>query len=124
MNPLSQITPEGSAPRRHSYRWALLACGAYLACSVFVCHDAVAERHKKRKRPTAKPIVTKVQETKAKKGGKNQVFDFTGLTLGASIRTPQLLYFLDRAGEELKRASLKRRSFVPQMVLSITEEGL
>lgn len=84
-----------------------------------------AER-RKRRRKKAKPVdsVASVKETKSKSGGKNQVFDFTGLNLGASMRTPQLLYFLDRASEELHRASLQRRSFVPAMVRSISEEGL
>lgn len=59
---------------------------------------------------------------KGKKGKKEKLFDFTGLQLDASMRMPQLLYFLDRANEELKRASLERRSFVPEMVRSV-EEG-
>lgn len=61
---------------------------------------------------------------KVRKGKKTQVFDFTGLNLSGSERKPQLLYFLDRAQEELKRASLKRRSFVPEMVRSLDEESL
>lgn len=65
-----------------------------------------------------------VKEKRTSKGGKEQVFDFTGLNLEASMRTPQLLYFLDRANEELQRASLERRSFVPEMVRSIAQEGL
>lgn len=55
---------------------------------------------------------------------KDQVFDFTGLALAGSMRMPQLLYFLDRAEEELERASLERRSFVPSLVKSIEEEAL
>jgi len=53
-----------------------------------------------------------------------QVFDFTGLNMAGSERKPQLLYFLDRAQEELKRASLERRSFVPEMVRTMDEESL
>lgn len=51
-------------------------------------------------------------------------FDFTGLNFEGRLRTPQLLYFLDRASEELERASLQRRSFIPEMVRSIDEENL
>ncbi|MBK9031718.1 MAG: hypothetical protein IPL61_10405 [Myxococcales bacterium] len=56
--------------------------------------------------------------------GKPKVFDFTGLDINGRLRTPQLLYFLDRASEELERASLERRSFIPEMVNSIDESKL
>lgn len=61
-----------------------------------------------------------------KKGGgdKDKVMDFSGLNFEGRLRTPQLLYFLDRAAEELERASLERRSFIPEMVRSIDEEDL
>lgn len=60
----------------------------------------------------------------ALKGGKAKVFDFTGLDISGRLRTPQLLYFLDRANEELERASLERRSFIPEMVRSVDEGNL
>jgi hypothetical protein len=56
--------------------------------------------------------------------GKPKVFDFTGLDISGRLRTPQLLYFLDRATEELERASLERRSFIPEMVRSVDEGPL
>jgi hypothetical protein len=90
--------------------------------SLPVPDDANAQKRKRRAKD--KTPVSTVKESKAKEGGKNQVFDFTGLALGASMRTPQLLYFLERASEELERASLQRRSFVPEIVRSISEEGL
>lgn len=63
---------------------------------------------------------------KVDKGGKGEPkrFDFTGLQFEGRLRTPQLLYFLDRAAEELERASLERRSFIPELVRSIDEEQL
>ena len=56
--------------------------------------------------------------------GKPKVFDFTGLDISGRLRTPQLLYFLDRATEELERASLERRSYIPEMVRSVDEGPL
>jgi hypothetical protein len=58
------------------------------------------------------------------KPGKAKVFDFTGIDLAGRLHTPQLLYFLERANEELERAFLERRSFIPHMVRSLDEEAL
>lgn len=85
---------------------------------------ADAQRRRKGKKKNGEQAPTAKVEERKRKGGKEQVFDFTGLTLQGSMRTPQLLYFLDRASEELRRASLERRSFVPEMVRSIDEEAL
>lgn len=54
----------------------------------------------------------------------DKVFDFTGLDISGQLRAPQLMYFLDRATEELEQASLERRSFVPEMARSLDEEAL
>ena len=100
---------------------AILVCCLFLGSSFIA--DAEAQRLRRRKKKKKAPPIASVKEVKSKRG-KDQIFDFTGLTLGASMRTPQLLYFLDRASEELQRASLQRRSDVPEMVRSIDEEGL
>jgi hypothetical protein len=59
-----------------------------------------------------------------KDNGKPKVFDFTGIDLAGQLHTPQLLYFLERASEELDRAFLERRTFIPNMVRSLDEEAL
>lgn len=104
-----------------------------------------ASAQPKRKRPKAEPASSTKPEPKAdapkdaapkdtadadpkapKKDGKPGVknFDFTGLDLAGRMRTPQLLYFLERANEELERASLEKRSFIPQLVRTVEDETL
>ena len=66
---------------------------------------------------------TTAKETGSKKE-KVKNFDFNALDLNGRMRTPQLLYFLERANEELERASLEKRSFIPHMVRTVEEENL
>jgi len=118
---------------------AILAMVVALALAAPGAADAQRRRKRHRQpKPEAKPAPAKVEPPeeddgakgpvkeagKAAGGNKAQLFDFEGLNLDGSTRMPQLLYFLDRANEELSRASLERRSFVPAMVRSVDEEGL
>ena len=61
--------------------------------------------------PTGTPAPTTGGEAAGK--GKAKVFDFTGLDINGR-----------RASEELERASLEKRSFVPEMINSIDESKL
>ena len=83
-------------------------------------------RNRSPKKPAPAAPASDAKETPGKndKKKKEKVFDFTGFELAGSVRMPQLLYFLDRAEEELERASLERRSFVPAMLKSLDEEKL
>jgi hypothetical protein len=81
--------------------------------------------------PKDDPVVTDDKEPGAKatvkSNGKKEApktYDFNALDLNGRMRTPQLLYFLERANEELERASLEKRSFIPHMVRSVDEEAL
>ncbi|MFN0251156.1 MAG: hypothetical protein ACKV2T_30050 [Kofleriaceae bacterium] len=72
----------------------------------------------------AKADAKTAADAKAAKNAKPKTYDFTALDLNGRMRSPQLLYFLERANEELERASLEKRSFIPHMVRSLEEEQL
>ena len=108
-----------------------------LLSTLFVCALVApsAAQPKKRDKPVieAKEAVATKPDAKidgkvdAKAGDKKEKvknFDFNALDLNGRMRTPQLLYFLERANEELERASLEKRSFIPHMVRSVEEERL
>ena len=99
-----------------------------LLSTLFVCAlvaPSAAQPKKGDKGPApleAKQKAPDKGEKKEKEKVKN--FDFNALDLNGRMRTPQLLYFLERANEELERASLEKRSFIPHMVRSVEEEQL
>lgn len=97
----------------------------WLALCLLVCAGVAAAptsaHAQPKKGPTPGPSADKGDKDK---GGKPKVFDFTGLDINGRLRTPQLLYFLERANEELEAASLERRSFIPELVRTVDEEAL
>ncbi len=116
--------------RLRAHSWGLMpAFVAVLMCTFAI--PAFAQPKKKAPPPAAaapaekaeKPDATVAKES-GKKGDKVKNFDFNGMDLNGRMRTPQLLYFLERANEELERASLEKRSFIPHMVKSVEEESL
>jgi hypothetical protein len=76
-----------------------------------------------RSEPAPRPT-DKAADKLTDKKPKEKSFDFNNLQLNGQLRTPQLLYFLERANEELERASLAKRSFIPHIVRSMEEEAL
>jgi len=105
-----------------------------LLSTLFVCALVApvgAQPNKKGDKGTAPADAKAAPAEKGDKGGgdkkkdpKVKNFDFNALDLNGRMRTPQLLYFLERANEELERASLEKRSFIPHMVRSVEEEQL
>lgn len=55
---------------------------------------------------------------------KPPIIDMDGMKIDGRLRGVQLLYFLDRANQELDRASLEKRSFIPELVRTLDEEQL
>jgi hypothetical protein len=112
-------------------RWGRLPTIAVALFGMCVASTtALAQPHTSPKPATQKADKDKPKDEKPtvveKAGGdkKTKNFDFTGIDLNGRMRTPQLLYFLERANEELERASLEKRSFIPHMVRSVEETEL
>jgi hypothetical protein len=110
----------GAAPLR------ALALGVALTVALALPSAAAAQKKGKRKKAKPAPAATKNdgKSNKPKKPKKPPKLDFSGMNLEGRLRTPQLIYFLERASAELQAASLERRSFIPEMVRSLDEEAL
>ncbi len=107
-----------------------VGAGLLVLALVLAWGGAVEGRQKrgggKRRGGSSEPIVVGGGDVAAteKTTRKEKVFDFTDFSIEGKLRTPQLLYFLGRARSELERASLRERSFIPEMVRSVDAEGL
>jgi hypothetical protein len=63
--------------------------------------------------------------TKTAKQSCEQRIDITDpLSLDGKVRSLSLLGFLERASEELERASLEKKSFVPKLIQTVDEAAL
>jgi hypothetical protein len=110
-----------AAPYR-GFATAVLACMCAASLPAYAQPKGKADKADKgssRSEPAAKAA-----PDKADKKPKEKTFDFNNLKLSGQLRTPQLLYFLERANEELERASLEKRSFIPHIVRSLEDEAL
>ena len=110
--------------------WGRLPAGKALLAAVMMCVLALPAfaqpkaKADKGDKADSKPAAAAPAATAKKGPVKEQNFNFEGLGLNGRSRQPQLLYFLERANEELERASLEKRSFIPHMVKSLEEEAL
>lgn len=56
-------------------------------------------------------------------GTKVKVIEFSGFDVNGRLKSPQLLYFLNRVRAEFDRPRLPHRSFVPEMERSTKTDG-
>lgn len=54
-------------------------------------------------------------DVRSEGGEKVKVFRFTGLDVAGRLKSPQLLYFLNRMRAEFDRPRLPHRSFIPEL---------
>lgn len=57
-------------------------------------------------------------------GRKVKVYQFSGLDISGQLKSPQLLYFLNRMRAEFDRPKLPHRSFMPELRRSARSKGL
>jgi hypothetical protein len=94
-----------------------------LGMSLLVAAAPTSHAQGKKKKGAA-PAPATASSDEAKRPKKARVFDFGAMSFEGTMRTPQLLYFLGRVKQELDRASLEKRSFMPELVRSVDEGGL
>ena len=59
-----------------------------------------------------------------RKAPKDKVYTFTGLDVEGKLKTPQLLYFLNRVKLELDTSAPEKRSFMKELEKSADAKGL
>jgi len=108
--------------------------GALLAV-LLVSSPAFAKRRDKKPKPTQTqtqtqtqtPAQTQTQTAAAPaevKPAKVKVYSFSGLDVEGKLKTPQLLYFLNRIKAEFDTSTLDKRSFMPELEASSDDKAL
>ena len=69
---------------------------------------------KKKTATPAPPVEDKTIVTDAA-GKKSKSYSFTGLDIDGKLKTPQLLYFLNRMKSEFDTTTPSKRSFIPEL---------
>ena len=88
------------------------------------------------KRPDPKPVEARAENTEAApepqaetrtapgRTPKTKVYNFSGLDVEGRLKTPQLLYFLNRVKLELDTTGREKRSFLKELEQSSDDKGL
>lgn len=85
-----------------------------------------ADKEKPKPAPKARPAPPAKAAPPPESGGekKGRTYTFTGLDVEGKLRTPQLLYFLNRVKLELDTTAQEKRSFMKELERSADEKGL
>ena len=94
-----------------------VAFGLLVVLALWLLFGKPASADKKHPAPAARPApATTASPTK-----KEQTYNFGGLDIDGKLKTPQLLYFLNRMKSEFDTTTPDKRSFIPELKRS-TEE--
>jgi hypothetical protein len=83
--------------------------------ALLLCSSAFAQRKPK---PNAG---VPPSQTDPRTGEKSKSYTFTGLDIDGKLKTPQLLYFLNRMKSEFDTTTPEKRSFIPELKRSTDE---
>lgn len=90
---------------------------AALLVGVLMCAAPLAA-HAQKKPPA--PMNQPPTQVDAK-GNKSKSYTFTGLDIDGKLKTPQLLYFLNRMKSEFDSTTPDKRSFIPELEASTNQ---
>lgn len=107
-------------------RLLALAIASSLACAPVLVHTARGQDRQAGPREEAAVLEGDAEEEEAldqdvdsdvrsEGGEKVKVFRFSGLDVAGRLKSPQLLYFLNRLRAEFDRPRLPHRSFIPEL---------
>ena len=115
-------------------RVLVLALASALASAPLALHTARGQDRTRAPREEAEVVAEaeddealdqEVDTTERTEGGERvKVFRFSGLDVSGRLKSPQLLYFLNRMRAEFDRPRLPHRSFIPELQRSSHEKAL
>jgi hypothetical protein len=89
-----------------------LVIAVALVAALLLANDGRAQK-KPKPDPAPPPAPTTVKKSKT--------YEFGGLDIDGKLKTPQLLYFLNRMKSEFDTTTPDRRSFIPELKRSTDE---
>ena len=90
----------------------------YVALILMLSAPTLAQKTHKAPKPNS--TADKSIQTDAT-GKKVKTYSFTGLDIDGKLKTPQLLYFLNRMKSEFDTTTPDKRSFIPELKRSTDE---